>query len=411
MVIWKILLIICTIVSNGRFYKLSCWERCKFWRLKLARDGIFLLCSWRVGEQIRLGWQGIGAMKPEQWQIFKRAARLEKLDKIPMALIIDSPWIPGYLGLKHMDYYLDPELWFQSNLKIHQEFPEIIFVPSWWMEYGMAAEPSALGAKIKFWQDNTPSEYHTLYHIEDMEKFPEYEVESDAFMGMTLHRIRMQRQRILDTGEILPLVTSRGPLCTAGFVRSTTDFMIDLVEKPDWAHKLIDRCTSLIIDWLKAQAKAMGDTVEGIFILDDIVGFINEEHYKEFAHPYLKRICDAFPKDWVKIYHNDAEVDACLDHLPDCGFNVLNWGKQKGIAEVKERVGDRMCLMGNVNPLEIGVRGTPDEVRDATLEVLEDSGGEGIILSVGGGTSPGMPRENIQAMLDALEEFNSKLAV
>ena len=78
---------------------------------------------------------------------------------------------------------------------------------------------------------------------------------------------------------------------------------------------------------------------------------------------YLKRICDAFPDDWVKVYHNDAEVDACLDHLPDAGFNVLNWGKQKDIREVKARVGDRMCLMGNVNPLEIAVRGTPEEVR------------------------------------------------
>ena len=148
-------------------------------------------------------------MRTEQWDLFKRAARLEKLDKVPMALIVDSPWIPGYLGIKHMDYFLDPELWFQSNLKIHKEFPEIIFVPSWWMEYGMAAEPSVLGSKI--WQDNTPSEYHTLYHIEDIEKFPDYEVEADAFMGMTLHRIRMQRQRILDTGEILPLVTSAVP--------------------------------------------------------------------------------------------------------------------------------------------------------------------------------------------------------
>src|SRR3990172_4524768 len=265
-------------------------------------------------------------MRPEQWEIFKKAARREKLDKVPMALIIDSPWIPGYLGLNHMDYYLDPELWFQSNLKIHREYPDIIFVPSWWMEYGMAAEPSVLGAKIKFWQDNTPSEYNTLYHLEDIDQFPEYEVES-------------------------------------------------------------------------------------IFILDDIVGFINEEHYLEFAHPYLKRICDAFPDDWIKVYHNDAEVDACLDHLPDAGFHVLNWGKQKDIVEVKARVGDRMCLMGNVNPLEIGVRGTPEEVRDATLEVLEGSGGEGIILSVGGGTSPGMPRENIVAMQEALEEFNSSRLV
>jgi len=75
---------------------------------------------------------------------------------------------------------------------------------------------------------------------------------------------------------------------------------------------------------------------------------------------------------------------------------------------VKARVGDRMCLMGNVNPLEVGVRGTPEEVRLATLDVLEKSKGEGIILSVGGGTSPGMPRANILAMQAALAEYNAK---
>jgi uroporphyrinogen decarboxylase len=347
-------------------------------------------------------------MRPEQWDVFKRAARLEKLDKVPMAMIVDSPWIPGHLGLNHMDYYLDPEVWFQAQLKIRREFPDIIWVPSWWMEYGMAAEPSALGAKIKFWQDNTPSASHGLSKIEDMANLPDYEVENDAFMAMTLHRIRMQRQRILDTGEILPMITSRGPMCTAGFVRGTTEFMMDLVENPEWAHKLLDLCTRLIIDWLKAQHKAMGGTVEGIFILDDIVGFVGKEHYQEFAHPYLKRICDAFPKDWVKLYHNDAGINVCLDHLPDAGFNVLNWGKQTDIAEVKARVGNRMCLMGNVNPLEVGVRGTPKEVRAATLDVLEKSGGQGIILSVGGGISPGMPKQNIEAMLQALRDYNSK---
>ena len=96
-------------------------------------------------------------MLPEQWQTFKRAARREKMDNVPMALIVDSPWIPGYLGIKHLDYYLDPELWFEANLKIMREYPDIIFIPSWWMEYGMAAEPSVLGSKIKFWQDTTRS--------------------------------------------------------------------------------------------------------------------------------------------------------------------------------------------------------------------------------------------------------------
>ena len=72
------------------------------------------------------------------------------------------------------------------------------------------------------------------------------------------------------------------------------------------------------------------------------------------------------------------------------------------------RIGGQITLMGNVNPLEVGVRGTPDEVHAATMDVLNKSKGERIILSVGGGTSPGMPRENIQAMLSALNEYNAK---
>jgi uroporphyrinogen decarboxylase len=348
-------------------------------------------------------------MKPEQWDIFKKAARLEKLDQVPLALIVDSPWIPGYLDINHMDYYLDPELWFQSNLKIYEEYPDIIFVPSWWMEYGMAAEPSALGAKIRFWENNTPSEVENLHSLDDLDKIARYDVESDGFMAMTLHRMKMQRQRIFDAGHILPIVTARGPLCTAGFVRGTTNLMMDLIMDPDRTHQLIDLCTNLVIDWLKAQIRVIGNCVEGIFILDDIVGFVGEDDYKQFAHPYLKRICDAFPTDWVKIYHNDADVNSCLRHLPETGFNVLNWGKQTDISIVKEAVGEHMCLMGNVNPLETGVQGTPNEMYEATIEVLEKSQGQGIILSLGGGVSPGMPGENIRAMKKALDAFNKQL--
>ncbi len=43
-------------------------------------------------------------MLPEQWETFKRAVRREKMDKIPMALIIDSPWIPGDLTPKFVQF-------------------------------------------------------------------------------------------------------------------------------------------------------------------------------------------------------------------------------------------------------------------------------------------------------------------
>ncbi len=345
-------------------------------------------------------------MKPEQWEIFKSAARLKYSGPVPMALIIDCPWIPGFLGLSQMQYHLDNETWFRANLDIYRRFPEVTFVPSWWVEYGMAAEPSVLGAKVKFDEATMPGIEHTLQRLEDFTHFRNYQIEKDAFAALTLHRLRLLKPRILAEGEILPLVAARGPLCTACFVRGVTEFMMDIIDEPDTALAFIELCTDVVIDWLKAQQAVIGGSVEGFLLLDDMVGFLNEQQYMEFAHPFLKRICDAFPDDWVKIYHNDANVQACLEHLPDVGFNVLQWGKQIPFSEVRRRTADRMCLMGNVNPLEIGVRGTPDEVRQATLEVLEQSGGRNMVLSLGGGTSPGMPEANIRAMIDALRQFN-----
>lgn len=345
-------------------------------------------------------------MRPEQWQAFKTAAKRQGNGPVPLALIIDSPWIPGYLGIKHLDYYLNPDTWFESNCRVLKQFPEVTFFPSWWMEYGMAIEPSAMGAKIRFWQDKPPSEAQMLFRIEDVEKLTSVDPYTDGFMPLALHRYKMEKPRIFDAGYTIPAVAARGPLCTATFLRGITDFMMDIIEAPERAHQLLKLSTDTVIGWLKAQAETIGPSVQGIFVLDDVVGLLGKKHYQEFAHPYLKRVCDAFPPDWVKVYHNDANIEQCIEFLPDAGFDVLNWGKQTELGWVRERVGNRLTLMGNVNPLEIGVRGTPDQVKSEALRILEAAQGQGIILSMGGGVSPGMPEANITAMIEAAREFN-----
>ena len=146
-------------------------------------------------------------------------------------------------------------------------------------------------------------------------------------------------------------------------------------------------------------------TVEGILVLDDIPGFLSRRMYLEFAHPYLQEICGAFPPEWVKIYHNDANIRPLLADLPATGFDVLSFTHKEDIAAVRTATGGRMCLMGNVDPLNVGVHGSPAEVKAAAGEVLMKTNAEGVILSVGGGVSPGMPRENILALLDAAREF------
>jgi uroporphyrinogen decarboxylase len=346
-------------------------------------------------------------MRKDQWEIFKAAAKRQPLDAVPLALIVDSPWMPGYLGIRHLDYFLDPETWFQANLKLVRDFPEVILIPSWWLEYGMAIEPSALGARISFWQDQTPSIRATLVRLEDAEEWEPVDPYNDGLMALALHRYRSQKQRIFDAGYTIPLATSRGPLCTAAFVHDMNRLLVEMLEDPPAVHRLLAYVTDAIIGWLKAQADVIGPTIEGIFVLDDIAGFLSHDLYLEFAHPYLKQICDAFPAGWVKIYHNDASITQFLEELPGTGFDVLNFTHKLDIGDVLRRTGGRMCLMGNVAPLDLGVRGTPEQIKAAAFEVLHKTGGKNLILSLGGGASPGMPKQNLDAMAEAAREFNA----
>lgn len=341
-------------------------------------------------------------MRPEQWETFKKAAKRCPGAGTPVALIIDSPWIPGYLGISHLDYFLDPELWFQANLRIMREFPEIIFFPSWWVEYGMAIEPSAYGNRIHFEVDQPPTQSPSLLRLEEVSRLEEVNPYSDGLMPFALQLYRMHKPRILEAGYTIPVVAARGPLCLASFLRGVPEFMLDIADNPEGVHALLRLTTRTVIDWLKAQAQVIGETVEGILVLDDIAGFLSGASYREFAHPYLKQVCDAFPSDWVKVYHNDANVRPFLGDLTGTGFDVLNWSHKVDVREVREKTNGRLCLMGNVPPLEIGVRGTPEMVAQSAREVLAKSEGQGLILSVGGGVSPGMPRENLRALAGVL---------
>ena len=343
-------------------------------------------------------------MRKEQWTRFREAAKglpAPAGTRPPVALIVDSPWIPGHLGISHPDYYFDASTWLQANLRIAAEFPEVIPFPSWWVEYGMGIEPSALGTRLHFHSDQPPGQTPILFHAEDVDRLAPVNPLADGLMPMALRQYRTLKQQIFDAGYTIPVVTARGPLCTAAFVRGLNDFMMDLAESPEAAHKLIRLGTDTTIRWLSAQAEAIGASVEGILVLDDIPGMLSRRMYKEFAHPYLQEITAAFPRDWVKVYHNDAKIKPFLADLADTGFDVLNFSHTVDVADLRAATGDRLCPMGNVNPLDLGVRGTPEEVKAAAAEVLRKTADGRVILSVGGGVSPGMPAANIRALVDA----------
>ena len=69
-----------------------------------------------------------------------------------------------------------------------------------------------------------------------------------------------------------------------------------------------------------------------------------------------------------------------------------------------------IALMGNVAPLELMAMGTAGEVQAAALDCLRKTGGRGLILSAGGGVSPGTPASAVDALIAARDAFEAEAA-
>jgi len=333
------------------------------------------------------------------WDRFKLAARLGKPEPVPVALIVDSPWLPGYAGIDTRDYFLFPEKWLEINRGLLERFPEVVWIPGFWVEYGMAAEPSAHGARLRFYPDHPPSIEPLADNLDFWSALKPANPQEDGLMPLVLRLYKVMDERLAAEGLGVRIVAARGPMTVASWLSGITPLMMEVALNPERVSAILQTVTTTIIRWLHAQLEVLHHP-EGILLLDDVVGMVSKEHYESIIHPHLRRIFDEFD-GLIRIYHNDTPCLHLAESLAKANFDVFNFSHLVDAAEIKARMGHRVALMGNVPPLDVGARGKPADVIRSAQVCLEKASGGGLILSFGGGVSPDTPPENIDALVQA----------
>jgi uroporphyrinogen decarboxylase len=341
------------------------------------------------------------------WERFAAVARGGQADRVPVALIVDSPWLPGYAGVDTLDFFLDFDTWFNIHHGLLARFPDIAWIPGYWVEYGMANEPSAFGARIAFHHDQPPAIEALPGGLHQLLKLPPPDPQLHGLMPFVLQHYARVERRLQAEGSGVKLVCARGPLTISGWLLGMADMMVALMEEPEAMAELLDRVTGTIIAWLRAQ-QAVLTAPEGIMLLDDMAGMISPRLFDQAVRPFFERIFAAFPGQ-IKIYHNDTPCPHLLPAFATLGFDVFNFSHVTDIALVQERM-PGIALMGNVAPLELMAMGTPDQVYEAALGCLRQTQGRGLILSAGGGVSPGTPAASVDALVAARDAFQAETA-
>jgi uroporphyrinogen decarboxylase len=340
-------------------------------------------------------------MNDRQWNTLVSVVRGEALRPLPTAFIIDSPWLPNWAGHSILDYFTDERVFLNDNLQAMRAFPETIFLPGFWSEYGMCTEPSAFGSVCIWGENEFPFAKKVLRSPADVDLLETPDPRKHGLLPFVIKRLQHLQPEIEAAGHKIRFAVARGPLNVASFLMGTPEFLEALKTDPERMHHLLSIVTDFLVDWIAVQREAF-PSIDGIFLLDDIVGFVSRRDFETFGLPYLQR---AFSADvTVKFFHNDAPCKASAPLLADAGINLLNFGIQHTLAEMKSWTGNRIALMGNIPPRDVLAEGTPAEVaRSVTerLSALDDR--SRLIVSCGGGMPPHAPTENIKVLISTVE--------
>jgi hypothetical protein len=185
-----------------------------------------------------------------------------------------------------------------------------------------------------------------------------------------------------------------------------------MYRKPSLAHGIIGAYVDLAIESGKAQ---MDSGVHGMLMCVDY-GYKNStwmspKHFHEFIEPALRRQCDAWHKRGVwAILHSDGNTNSILNHMVDGGidaYQCIDVQAGMDLSEVKLRIGERVCLIGNV-ALQILEKGAPHEVEGEVKRCIRSAAnGGGYVLSPSANVSIGTNAANYLHMIKVAKKLGN----
>jgi uroporphyrinogen-III decarboxylase len=334
-----------------------------------------------------------------QWQQLLGTLRGQLREAPPLGFIIDCPWLPNWCGHDIAPYLASETIWFDDHRRALEMFPGVWFLPGFWSEFGMCTEPSAFGARCRFPRNEFPFAEKVISDVAQIPDLPVPDPATDGLLPLVLQRLVWAQPRLEALGHRIRFSVSRGPLNIASFLMGTTEFLTALKTDPEPMRLLLRRITDFLQRWHALQ-RVTFPSIDGVFILDDLVGFMGRTDFLEFGLPCLREIFAADVS--VKFFHNDAPCAASLPYYADAGINLYNPGTQTSLREIRRLCDNRLTILGNIPPRDVLAQGGPDDVRQAVRQLLAETEDHSrLILSCAGGMPPGVSTANLAAFCEA----------
>jgi uroporphyrinogen decarboxylase len=171
--------------------------------------------------------------------------------------------------------------------------------------------------------------------------------------------------------------------------------------QPELAHSLLQKITSITIDYLRAQVKAGADTVQ---VFDSWAGLLSPEDFKTYAQPYLIQIADAVKDAAPVILFPKGSWYALKDLSSSNASGIgIDWSITPQLA--RELTNNNITLQGNFDPSKL-LAPIP-QIKKWVKEMIDGFGVQNYIANLGHGITPNVPVDHAKAFVEAVKEYKS----
>ncbi|RMF91841.1 MAG: MtaA/CmuA family methyltransferase [Methanobacteriota archaeon] len=267
--------------------------------------------------------------------------------------------------------------------------------------FDLGLEAEALGCELNFYDDGSERILYPTVKTKILKFGEELNVpEGLAERGrvpMVKEAIGLLKDDIGDEVAVGSYVL--GPYTLAGQVMDLNDLLKNSFKKPDEVERIL-RSLSTAIVTIAAELKEAGADYITVREMGAPADVISPRMFSSMVLGPLKETIKGI--DGPVILHICGNTNPIVELMVEAGASAIAVDQKNDVAATREKLGPTAVILGNIDPYNTLVKGTPDEVKAAVKGVIQ-SGVNGV--APGCDIWPEAPAENMEALVKATEGY------
>lgn len=229
----------------------------------------------------------------------------------------------------------------------------------------------------------------------------------DGRMPQKLLALRRLREHF---GErVLVEGSCAAPYSSVALLFGLEETMVLALRDPNLLARACDFFVELQARYIAAQVQAGAHAI-WLGDCNAFSGMLSLEQYRSLALPSCQRLVARARAAGAIVHLHNSEIS--IPYLlaeAEAGPDIINCGPAADAAQVHQALAGRCCASGNLDPIEVLLRGTPEEVAAETERLVRLGADGGWLFNTGEMVPRDTPEENIRAMVATVRETWQRL--